>query len=236
LPQPGQEIYFVTIIARVRICMKPRRIIYQLRRNVRDHGWRVTLPRAIKLLFRHWYETREYRIYRIDLRRYHQPPPLSGSRWTFRFLTKADTAAIKQIEQMEDSLAGWMHSRLSNGSICLAAFDGEQVAGFNLISFGQIRVPTIHWTHTFRSDCGWGEQITIAPHYRRRRIALELRHRILTELKCRGITRLYGGAFAFNHPSLNLARKAGFTEIATMLYRKRFNSSELRCCRMKPPT
>jgi RimJ/RimL family protein N-acetyltransferase len=109
--------------------------------------------------------------------------------------------------------------RLRDGALCLAALDGRTVAGFNLVSFGRTRIDLIEAERSFRKHA-WSEQITVNPDYRGRGIASELRYRIFAELKARGIAKFYGGALALNEPSLKLARKVGFREIAEVRYRR----------------
>jgi GNAT superfamily N-acetyltransferase len=211
--------------------MNAFRTIRKLRRNLRDYGVIVTCRKTVAV-FRVIYERRNYRIYRIDLRR-NFPSPAAAKRLTFRFLTPEDTGGIEQIEQMEEWLVGGVRHRLCQGSLCLAAFDGQQLVAFNLISFGRVHVPVVDWTRTFRSGCAWGEQISTVPAYRRQGVASELRYRIFAELKRRGVKRLYGGALVLNRPSLSLARKMGFEEIATVKFRKLLKSKSSPCRRFK---
>lgn len=212
--------------------MKSSRIILRLRRNLRDYGWRVTVRKVTSALFRPLYESREYRIYRIDLQRLQLSPPSVG-RFTFRFLAPSEIGEIDQIEHMEDWLAGSVRRRLMEGSICLVTLDRQRVAGFNLISFARINVPVIGWTRTFRRGFAWSEQISTAPGYRRQGIASELRYRIFAELKRRGFRRLYGGALASNRPSLNLAARVGFEQIVTVRFRRLLTFRGVRYCRVK---
>jgi RimJ/RimL family protein N-acetyltransferase len=206
--------------------------IRQFQRNLRDYGTLVTLRKAVARPFQRFFETRAYRIYMIDLRAWQPRPPVENL-LRYRLIGPDDAEVIGQIETLEDWLQGSIERRLRGGAICLAAAEGGKVAGFNLVSFGRVRVPLIGVERSFGRNSAWSEQITVNPEFRGRGIASELRYRIFTELKSRGVERFYGGALALNTASLKLARKVGFREIVEVRYRKALGLRSRRYARLK---
>ncbi len=190
------------------------------------------MRKSIARIFRAVYETRVYRIYRIDLRKWQPRSPIEDG-LDYRFVKPEESTLIAQMESLEEWLEGSIERRLQQGAICLAALENHKVAGFNLVSFGRVwvRLLAIEWS--FGHEKAWSEQITVSPDYRGRSIASELRYRIFAELKRRGIARFYGGALAHNKASLKLARKVGFQEIVDVHCRKVLNSRTRRYVRVK---
>ena len=203
----------------------------QFRRNLRDWGARVALGKVCAKALSPVCLRRVYRVYRIDLQTWPPREPLASG-LQYRLVTREDAGLIEAIEDMEEWLEGALEQRLQNGSTCLVAIDGARLAGFNLTSFGQVHVPLLERTWTFRPDHAWSEQITVAHSHRRRGIACELRHRMFAELRARGIKRFYGGTLSANEGSLRLARKVGFSEILDVHYRKILGSRRYVCCRV----
>ena len=191
----------------------------RFRRNLLDRGARVALWRACVQVLAPVYLHRVYRVYRIDLLTWQPREPLRDG-LQYRLLTRDDTDVIAGIEDIEEWLQGAVEQRLRNGSTCLIAMDGPRLAGFNLTSFGQISIPLLEKTWTLRPDCAWSEQITVARSHRGRGVASELRYRMFTELRARGIKRFYGDTLSANKSSLGLTRKVGFSEILDIHYRR----------------
>jgi GNAT superfamily N-acetyltransferase len=200
---------------------------------LRDYGLGVTLRKTAFRVFRIVYEHRDFLIYRIDLRSWN--PRLEDCQGLdYRFLEPTDAAPIEQIEAMEEWLQGSIVRRLQEGAVCLAALEDGRVAGFNLVSFGRVWVPLICAFLSFRGRSAWSDQITVDPAYRGRGVAPELRYRMFSELKARGIELFYGGTLKLNSASRKLARKVGFREIVEVRYRKVLMFESRRYTRVKP--
>lgn len=192
----------------------------KFRRNIQDYGWRVTLEKSLTYLFSVLYTHKIYRIYRIDLNKAHSSIESDGQGLEFRILSANDDHAIDQIERVHEWLKGGLKESIKRGALCLTAFEGDSVAGFNLIGFGEVTMHLVHKRQTFRPDQAWSEQIAVQKAFRQRGLGAQLRYRIFQELKERGFKRLYGGALTTNIASLKLARKVGFREIVDIHYRR----------------
>ena len=199
---------------------------------MRDHGLGVTLRKSVAWLFRFVYRSAKYRIYRIDLGTL-EPTVFGKEDLEYRFIEPTESLLIGQVEGLEEWLSGSVEQKLLRGSLCLVAIDSVTVAGFNLISFGQVHIPLIEDVRRFPAGTAWSEQITVRPEYRGRGIASKLRYKIFAELKSRGITRFYGGALALNTASLRLAQKVGFREIVEVHHQKCFGVRVRRYRRLR---
>ena len=211
----------------------PRRsAVRQFERNLRDYGLRVALSKSIAHIMSGVYETRVYRIYRIDL-----------CKWTVRadpkdgidyYLVKStDDDLIGRIEQIEEWLDETLKSRIAEGAMCVVALAGHNIAGFNLVSFGRIKIPLICSKWVLAPGHAWSDQITVVPSFRGRGIASGMRLRVFWELKARGIMRFYGGTQAMNTVSLGLARKVGFREIVEVHFQKVLGHSSRHYFRLR---
>jgi len=193
-------------------------IIKKVQRNLNDYGIGETLRKAFSSLAGSVYLERTYRIYRKDLRTgkfaEEVPPGID-----LRVINAGDAAAIKDIETMEEWLQGAVKGRLSRG-LCVAAFDGERVVGFNLVAFHEIYIPLLNMTRRLRSKQAWSEQITVAKDHRKSGLASALRHRVFSELQQRGFRFLYGGTLLTNIASLKSASKLGFRSLADVRYQR----------------
>ena len=185
----------------------------KLWRNLQDYGLRATLHKGAAYVVNPVWSTRVYRIYRKDLSDASpgEAPEVPGL--TFRILTPEDHDAIGQIEERHEWLRGQLKAKLEAGGLCLAAFAGDTLAGFNLIGFGSVRIPLLEMTRRFRPGDAWSEHIAVEKDRRHTGLASHLRHRIFAELRQRGYRRLYGGTLRSNVASLGLARKVGCREI-----------------------
>jgi GNAT superfamily N-acetyltransferase len=206
--------------------------IRKFERNLQDHSLKVALSKSLAYLFRFGYEHRVYRLYKIDLLRGDAKLPTDIVGVTFRFLTPADEAAIRQIEENSEWLRGMVRERLMAGAVCVAAFEGKQLAGFNLVSFGKVLMPLVHLSRRFRHDEAWSEQIATVKTFRGKGLASQLRYRIFEELRRRGIRKFYGGALRDNLPSLTLARRVGFREFVEIRYTRLFTRRKWRYVRV----
>lgn len=195
-------------------------LLHKVRRNWEDYGWSTAAKKTLAYLIRAVYFQQVYRIYRIKLEE--AVPPLDASiyHFEFRMLTARDTNAIAQIEGIAEWLRGRLQAAIAAGQPCLAAMDGNRVAGFNLIRMDRATLVLVNLTRRLHPHCAWSEHIAVCKEYRRSGLGAQLRLRIFQELKRRGLRRLYGGTLVTNSASLALARSVGFQEIADVHYRK----------------
>jgi RimJ/RimL family protein N-acetyltransferase len=114
--------------------------------------------------------------------------------------------------RFDKQAAGWFH--------CVVAIDGNQVAGFNAISFGRVSMPLVRTDRTFRAQEAWSDQITVSKNYRGKGLATDLRLEAFKFLSERGIKKFYGGTLPANIPNRKLSRKVGFQELGNIRYKK----------------
>ena len=193
-------------------------------RNLNDYGFLVTLNKSLSFIVKAFYEHKTYRIYMIDLDNFHNKP-VNNNDFIFKLINKNDIDIIQQIEDMEEWLQGKLSAKLQSQGLCLVALDRENVAGFNLVAFGEVFIPLINMEKMLEEKEAWSEQITVHKSYRRKGLATELRYRVFNELKKRGVRKFFGGTLIGNEPSLGLANKVGFQCIADVRYIKVFNFS-----------
>ena len=210
-----------------------QRQISRLKRNLTDYGTWITFKKIIIKLASPFYVNRTYRVYTKDLSELKEDTSLNAD-FHFRIISAADAGAIEQIELLEEWLCGCVADKLQNGSLCLVAFDGPVVAGFNLVDLHQGELPLVHYYKKLHPYQAWSEQITVHPDYRGKRLASSLRVRMFELLKERGIRKFYGGAQISNTASLKLARSIGFVEIADVQYLKYFSWQKTICRRYRP--
>ena len=206
--------------------------IRKFERNLEDHSFKVALSKSLAYLFRFCYERTVYRLYKIDLLNSSTVSETDIEGVTFRFVSPSDEACIRQIEDNSEWLSGTVRERLSAGALCIAALEGEQLAGFNLVSFGEVSMPLVHISHCFRPTEAWSEQIATIKNFRKKGLASQLRYRIFEELRGRGIRMFYGGALRDNLPSLKLARHVGFREFVEIRYTRLFARRRWRYVRL----
>ncbi len=194
-------------------------MLAKVRRNLRDYGLATTLRKAVLRVLGLIFEVRTYRIYRVILPASAPlPPPPPGI--SLRLLDPAQGSLIAQVEGMEEWLSGKVARMLEAGSICLAALEGDRVAGFNLISFDEVEMPLIAWRRRFPAGFAWSEQITVHPLYRGRGLAVTLRRTAFAILARRRCRRFYGGTLPGNAANLALCRKVGFRLITDIRHFK----------------
>jgi len=203
----------------------------KLVRNLRDYGPGITLGKMAKGAVSLFYEKKIYRIYRIKLDSY-VPVAIDNGGFTVKLLDPHDTSSIKQIEETEEWLSGLIRKKLRAGSICLVAKDGDRMAGFNLVSFGNVELPIVKTRRMFRPNEAWSEQITVSSEYRGRGLATILRRSAFSILKELGIRKFYGGTLPLNVANRNLSKKVGFKEIADIIYCKSLNNKTWTCTRV----
>jgi ribosomal protein S18 acetylase RimI-like enzyme len=182
-----------------------------------DYGFAVAIGKTIGFIFYYIYYTKIYRIYMIELKNY-QPKEKSNGEFQYRLIGCDDASIVKKIEGMEEWLRGKVADLLRKGALCLVAFKNEEVAGFNLATFGEVEMPLIKTKRKFREGDAWSIQITVDSKYRGRGLGSELRYRMFSELKKRRIKKFYGGTLRGNVANLKLSRKVGLREISDIEY------------------
>ena len=209
--------------------------VKKFRRNATDYGIPVAWMKTIKFLMGVIYEKKRYRIYAIDLTR-GERHPLKPDDFVYRIVLPENRDIIQQIEGMEEWLRGRVESMLEQGGICLAAMDNGKVAGFNLVSFGEIYMPLVKKKRRFRASEAWSTQITVRKAYRGKSLGMTLRLRMFDELRGRGIRKFYGGTLPENKANLRLTRKVGFREIFEIEYRSILTSKSWKYFRIPRST
>lgn len=134
----------------------------------------------------------------------------TGDQFTFKVIGQAEHDHVEQVERYAEWLRGELSDKIAAGSVCLVALDGERVAGFNLVSFGEVTIPPLRRSRVFHEGQSWSEHIAVFPDYRKLGLATQIRLRMFEQLRQRGAKRLYGGTLQWNVPALRLARRLGF--------------------------
>jgi ribosomal protein S18 acetylase RimI-like enzyme len=212
------------------------RLVRKFRRNLNDYGPRIAFQKGFLYFSKGFFEKRTYRIYAIDIENWTGSPVVRDD-LSFHLMNGANRSKdmISQIEFAEEWLEGELEEKLQNGSICLVALDGTKVAGFNLVSFGDVFVPLIDETIRLKPEEAWSEHIAVFREYRRRGLARSLRYNVFDLLEKRRIKRFYGGTLTHNESSLKLARSAGFTESIDIHFLKVLGRKRLRCGNLVRP-
>ncbi len=201
--------------------MSLRVIFKKLQRNLNDYGLRAAFGKGFSYLFKRVYQKRTYRIYRRDLRGVHFPEPvLNGI--VLRLVDYSDAQVIRQIENMEEWLHGFLPAIMSKG-ICVGAFDGPRVVGFNIVALQEVFVSLLNFKKRLLPHEAWSEQITVLKEYRKQGLASALRYRVFAELQKRGVRQIYSGSLISNIPSQKAAEKVGFRFIADVHYLRVLN-------------
>lgn len=201
------------------IYMKNATLTRKISRNIEDYGPKIAIKKGLAYLLRPFYNNAVYRIYGIDLRNW-EVREVDRDDFIFQIVDGEDSEIINQIEAMEEWLRGKLKAKVEKGRLCLVALDKEQVAGFNLIAFGEVFLPLDRLRKVFEADEAWSEHITVNKGYRRRGLGSDLRYKVFLELRKIGIKKLYGGTFIDNEPNLRLSRKVGFLELNDIHYFK----------------
>ena len=195
-------------------------------RNLRDYGFFVCLKKTIFYLIKPIYEKAHLVLFKTDIKNI-DGKELYQSNLDYKLVESKDTYIIKQIEEMEEWLTGKMESYLGNNKLCLAALKNNEVAGFYLISFSDIYLPSLCLEVLLKDDEAFGEQITVHKKYRRKKIATEMRSVAYMELKKRGIKATYAAISPDNIASLKANKRGGGKIIGQLFYKKVFQSKQL---------
>ena len=196
-------------------------IIKKVKRNLNDFGVCGLLSKGFQYLLKSFYVRRTFRVYRIDLSTELFPADVPEG-VLIRVIDSVDADAVSQIENMEEWLHGKVLDIMSHG-LCVVAFDGPRVIGFNLVVFDDAYIPLINLHKRLSPHQAWSEQITVLKAYRKKELASALRYRVFSELQKRGIRTFYGGTLTSNIPSQKLASKVGFQFIDDVQYLKILN-------------
>lgn len=189
----------------------------KVRRNFEDYGWRIGVLKISEAVLRPIYRRQVYCLYKIDLRN-DVPDELAPSDFTFRLLTLEDQPLVEMIETQAEFLQGQLLDGIARGNLCLGAFQDGRLAGFNYIAFGEVHMPLIDLTRTFRPQTSWSVQIMVFKDFRRKGLASQLRYNIFAVLRDRGDKRLYGGTLQSNVGNLKLSKRVGFTRFVDVVY------------------
>lgn len=192
--------------------------VQKIKRNLSDYGIRVTLVKTFERLFSPIYRSKVYRIYRINLSTAPKVPDSDDHTFTLRLLEVNDRHFIDQIEDYAEFLHGDITKMIQNDGFCYIAILGGQLAGFNLISFGEIFMTLVRVQRIFQPEEAWSEHIAVLPDFRRKGLASLLRYHVFEELRSRQFKRLYGGALVSNSASLKLAQRVGFRSFVDIEY------------------
>lgn len=67
------------------------------------------------------------RIYGINLDAVEIPKSFKNNVFSFRILGEHDAGIVRQIENMEELLAGQLSSKIASKALCLVALDGDKI-------------------------------------------------------------------------------------------------------------
>ncbi len=207
----------------------------KIKRNYYDYGLLTTCKKSFLSLFQNVFVNRCYRIYRINIEDFNYTSSINSD-FTYKIIDLNDTDIISQIINLEEWLQDKLDHLLKTQSLCLVALDGENVAGFNIIEFGEVFIPLINLKRKLKHIEAWSCQITVNKDYRRKGLGTTLRHKIFEELRKKGIKRLYGGTLLSNTPNLKLSRKTGLKEIVDVRYTSFLNQKRWQYKRVRNET
>lgn len=187
-------------------------------RNVNDYGWRMAIRKSVAYLLSPLCQSTTYRIGILDFDGQPASRPADATDIDYVILKSQDTETIAQIERWAEWLQGGVRAKLAAGALCLAALRNDTLAGFYLVVFGEANITPIALRRTFRPGTAWSEHIAVGKELRNRGVGVELCRRAFSELRSRGIRKLYAGMLPSNVRSLGLAAKIGFRPLADVTY------------------
>ena len=207
--------------------MTPKFLLKKFQRNAADYGFLIALKKMILYPFDKIYKKKDYLIYKKDLQ-YYDAVDKTNTSFEYKFYENNtfNDNIINQILAMEEWLTDKLTSIIHQGGLCIAALDGEKVAGFNLVSFNMVNVPLIEMDKKLRKDQAWSEQITVSKDYRKQGLGSILRYKMFNELKDRGYRSLYGGTMWDNWSNIELSKKVGFEIFVKVSFKRWFKKKK----------
>jgi len=209
--------------------------IKKFKRNLTDYGFLIAVKKMILFPFTDIYKKKDIYVYKKDLTKY-EPVEKNNPTFKYVFFEKDNiTESISnQLIGIEEWLFGKLDKILDNDGICLAAMDGDTVAGFNLVSFNEIYIPLVELKKKFRKNQAWSEQISVKKEYRKKGLGSILRYKMFNELKARGNKALYGSTMTDNISNIELSKKVGFEIFAKISFKRVFNSKKYKFEKVYP--
>jgi len=199
-------------------------LVRKFKRNLNDYGFFIAVKKMFLYPLTDIYKKKDIYVYKKDLIQY-EPVEKSNPSFKYVFFKKENMTkdVFNQVLVIEEWLIDKLDFILDNQGICLAAMDGEAVAGFNLVSFNEVYIPLVELTRTFRKNQAWSEQITVRKEYRKKGLGSILRYKMFNELKARGNKSLYGSTMTDNISNIELSKKVGFEIFAKISFRRLLN-------------
>lgn len=195
-------------------------------RNYRDYGFLICFKKSIFYLVKPIYSKTNVVLFKTDIK-YINEKKLYNSHLDYKLVEPKDSHIIKQIEEMEEWLAGKLESSIMNKKLCIAALKNKEVIGFYLISLDEIYLPLLYLKILLKNDEAFGEQITVKKKYRKKGLATDMRSVTYTKLKKRGVKKIYAAALNDNRVSLKSIEKGGGKRIGRLLYKNVLQSRQL---------
>lgn len=199
-------------------------IVRKFKRNLTDYGFLIAVKKMILYPLTDIYKKKDIYVYKKDLTKY-EPVEKTNPSFEYVFFEKENITEdlSNQLIEIEEWLFDKLDMILDNQGICLAAMDGETIAGFNLVSFNEIYIPLVELKRTFRKKQAWSEQISVRKEYRKKGLGSILRYKMFNELKARGNKSLYGSTMTDNVSNIELSKKVGFEIFAKISFRRLLN-------------
>jgi len=198
--------------------------VKKFKRNLTDYGFLIAVKKMILFPFTDIYKKKDIYVYKKDLTKY-EPVEKTNPAFEYVFFEKNNIteSVSNQLIAIEEWLFDKLNLILDNQGICLAAMDGDTVAGFNLVSFNEIYIPLVELKRTFRKNQAWSEQISVKKVYRKKGLGSILRYKMFNELKARGNKSLYGSTMTDNISNIELSKKVGFEIFAKIGFKRLLN-------------
>ena len=180
--------------------------------SLRDLGVKHMLRRILEeTMLRHLFLTRQFIIYEkqlVDLDNLN----LRNPHLEFSFISEDSHEILQQIEELNGISQDFVTKKLVDGGECLVATDTARLAGFNLVSYGDIYMHYLERNLMLSNSEVWSEQIFASQPYRQAGVATDLRHIMFHHLAKKGYTKLIGGYLPYNVGAGILAKNLAFVE------------------------
>ena len=192
-------------------------LCHKVKRNYEDYGILNTVFKSVFSVIGIIYRRKVFRIYKKDISCINKP--VAGSEYyDFKKISSKDENHISFIENIAEWMDGCLRDMIDKGSCCYVFLKNEKIIAFNLVSFGEIYIPLIHYNKKFPRNSAWSEHIWVDKNFRNNDIATNLRINAFSDLSMMGIKWLYGGCLTCNKISLKLAEKLNFRNIMDISY------------------